>query len=213
MVSLVCNEIVKEMKTCAKKNQTITRLEGKVTFDRLRTFNWGFALSEASEKMPVTMQFLDSALPHLDKMKGRKKFNRYLNNYRNYCCKYMFNVYNNFKLYYLHFNISYSNFTCEMAAQLKQCRTGHILSILLSTWSPAIYKFIPEMVGVECWRQGTGQKLMELLHDMGTVCTSSVARQRIDDIAVHNTCELQKWKTEIEVCSCNLIIVHYYCKN
>lgn len=69
----------------------------------------------------------------------------------------------------------------------------------LYSHKPWLYKLVPQMLGVECWREGASEKLVCLLHDLGMVCCSETSRTRVDAIALNYDYDLKIWKRDVQV--------------
>lgn len=87
----------------------------------------------------------------------------------------------------------------QLAVELRQCRLGNLASTILYSHSPWLYKLVPQMLGVECWREGASEHLTSLLHDLGMVACSETSRTRVDAISLTYDHELKVWRQEVEV--------------
>ena len=86
----------------------------------------------------------------------------------------------------------------QEAKGLRDCRMGHVLSIVLFSNAPRVYRFLPSVIGVDMWRQGASEKLMQLFHQMGCCVSSPAARSHVDNLTKEYKEDLKVVKKDIE---------------
>ena len=87
-------------------------------------------------------------------------------------------------------SISFRPLTDAEAQGLLDCRMGGILSTILFTHSPCVYKFVPSLIGLDLWHQGASQKTIQLTNQLGLSVSSTASRNAVDGIAKEYEAEL-----------------------
>ena len=88
--------------------------------------------------------------------------------------------------------------TPEEAEYLKKTRMGFIVSNILFTNSPRVYKTAPSFLGVEMWTQGASQKLITVTNKLGASLSASASRSAVDNIAKGYRFGMDEWKQKME---------------
>ena len=71
-------------------------------------------------------------------------------------------------------------FLHRMAATLKYSRIGQILSLVLYTNNPKLYKFVLSMISVEMGSQGIPVKAFKMLNHLGVCQSLDAGRSHVD---------------------------------
>ena len=80
------------------------------------------------------------------------------------------------------------------AEKLTDCRIGQMLSTVLFSHAPRLYRLFPTMIGLDMWRLGAGNQTMDIFHQLGLSVNAAAARTCVDKIANEYKQEIQQWK-------------------
>ena len=86
----------------------------------------------------------------------------------------------------------------EEATNLRNCRLGNLASQVLFCRAPRLYKFVPSLVGVDMWRQGASNKLVQLQSQLGLSLSLPSIRGVVDHITEDYKDRLREKQKELE---------------
>ena len=97
----------------------------------------------------------------------------------------------------------FSNLTDGEVASKRNARLGTVMSMVLYSSQPKIYKLPQSIMSAEMWRQGSSQKMVRCLNHLGLCQGNDATRSAVDKLSIGFDVEVMALKSKIEVISSN----------
>jgi hypothetical protein len=73
-----------------------------------------------------------------------------------------------------------------------------MLSALLYSNAPAVYKTVPTIYSLDLWRQGASERTFRILNRLGLTLSAIQTRAAVDNITADYDSYVKEWKNRVE---------------